>query len=205
MTRMPFPHLRRVLMCLVALASAFPAPGAHAQRLLVPMDDAQTNHLKAYGLTYNTMKAGVVAEWLLNYRGGSFLLPDAPETRRRAALDGISVELVSDASLATLRRELGGGNMESVPLEKAPRIAVYTPPDAQPWDDAVTLALKYAGIDFTPIYDTELEWARALRRRGDVRGAIARLEHLILGSPQSALLPQARRELEQARRSIPSP
>jgi len=144
-------------MCLVALASAFPAPGAHAQRLLVPMDDAQTNHLKAYGLTYNTMKAGVVAEWLLNYRGGSFLLPDAPETRRRAALDGISVELVSDASLATLRRELGGGNMESVPLEKAPRIAVYTPPDAQPWDDAVTLALKYAGIDFTPIYDTELE------------------------------------------------
>ena len=141
----------------LSLVLSLAAVAAGAQRLLVPMDDAQTNHLKAYGLTYNTMKGGVVAEWLLNYRGGSFLLPDTPETRRRAALDGISLEPVSDAALSALRRELGGGNMESVPLEKAPRIAVYTPKDAQPWDDAVTLALQYAGIEFTPIYDAELE------------------------------------------------
>jgi hypothetical protein len=97
------------------------------------------------------------AEWLLNYRGGSFLLPDAPELRRRASLDGISVEPVSDAQLGAIRREIAGANMESVPLEKAPKIAVYSPPDAQPWDDAVTLALKYAGIEFTRVYDPEVE------------------------------------------------
>ena len=129
----------------------------HAQRLLVPMDDGQTNHLKAYGLTYNAMKTGVQAEWLLNYRGGAFLLPDALELRRRAALDGIAVEPLTDAGLAGIRREMAAGNMESVPLEKAPRIAVYSPPDAQPWDDAVTLALQYAGIEFTPIYDEQVE------------------------------------------------
>jgi hypothetical protein len=133
------------------------APTLYAQRLLVPMDDGQTNHLKAYGLTYGAIKTGLQAEWLLNYRGGSFLLPDAPELRRRAALDGISTEPVNDAQLSVLRREMAGGNMESVPLEKAPRIAVYTPPEAQPWDDAVTLALKYAGIEFTPIYDDQVE------------------------------------------------
>jgi hypothetical protein len=133
------------------------APPLQAQRLLVPMDDGQTNHLKAYGLTYNAMKTGVQAEWLLNYRGGAFLLPDLPELRRRAALDGISTEPLTDASLAAIRREMAAGNMESVPLEKAPRIAVYTPPDAQPWDDAVTLALQYAGIEFTPIYDEQVE------------------------------------------------
>ena len=88
------------------------------------MDDGQTNHLKAYGLTYNAMKTGVQAEWLLNYRGGSFLLPDLPELRRRAALEGIAVEPLTDAALTSVRREMAGGNMESVPLEKAPRTAV---------------------------------------------------------------------------------
>ena len=147
--------LARLALLVIALASA-PAL-AHAQRLLVPMDDGQSNHLKAYGLTYSAIKAGMQAEWLLNYRGGSFLLPDAPELRRRAGLDGIAIETVSDAQLGGIRREMAGGNMESVPLEKAPKIAVYSPPDAQPWDDAVTLALKYAGIEFTAVYDTEVE------------------------------------------------
>jgi hypothetical protein len=146
--------MRAVAVALVVLV----APQAlRAQRLLIPMDDGQTNHLKAYGLTYNAIKAGIQAEWLLNYRGGSFLVADAPELRRRASLDGVSAETVNDAQLAALRHEMSGGNMESVPLEKAPKIAVYTPPDAQPWDDAVTLALKYAGIEFTAIYDPEVE------------------------------------------------
>jgi hypothetical protein len=148
---------KRTLAAVAALAT-LAAPGiARAQRILIPMDDGQSNHLKAYGLTYNAIKAGMQAEWLLNYRGGAFLLPDAPELRRRAGLDGIALETVSDAQLGGIRREMAGGNMESVPLEKAPRIAVYSPPDAQPWDDAVTLALKYAGIDFTAVYDTEVE------------------------------------------------
>lgn len=153
---MPYsPFLRRALSSTLLLA--LPPLTAGAQRLLVPMDDGQTNHLKAYGLTYNAMKTGVQAEWLLNYRGGAFLLPDVPEIRRRAALDGISTEPVSDVQLASIRHEMATGNMESVPLEKAPRIAVYTPPEASPWDDAVTLALKYAGIEFTPIYDDQVE------------------------------------------------
>jgi hypothetical protein len=144
------------LALLIATSASLPTL-AHAQRLLIPMDDGQSNHLKAYGLTYNAIKAGMQAEWLLNYRGGAFLLPDAPELRRRAGLDGIAIETVGDPQLAAIRRELAGGNMESVPLEKAPKIAVYSPPGAQPWDDAVTLALKYAGIDFTAVYDTEVE------------------------------------------------
>ncbi len=138
-------------LVLVALAQSA------AQRLLVPMDDAQQNHLKAYGLTYNAIKAGVTAEWLLNYRGGSFLLGDTPEMRRQAGLAGITFEPVNDAQLGQIRSQIASSNMESVPLEKAPKIAVYTPADALPWDDAVTLALKYAGIDYTAIYDDEVE------------------------------------------------
>jgi hypothetical protein len=130
---------------------------AMAQRLLVPMDDAQQDHLKAYGLTYNAIKAGVSAEWLLNYRGGSFLLGDTPELRRQAGLAGITIESIDDAKLGQIRSQIAASNMESVPLEKAPKIAVYTPPDATPWDDAVTLALKYAGIEYTAIYDDEVE------------------------------------------------
>ncbi|HJQ18769.1 MAG TPA: hypothetical protein VJ867_00380 [Gemmatimonadaceae bacterium] len=129
---------------------------AYAQHLLVPMDDAQQNHLKAYGLTYNALKAGMKAEWLLNYRGGSFLLPDTPELRRQAGLDGITAEGVDEGQVASIRSEIAAANMDAIPLEKAPRIAVYTPPDAPPWDDAVTLALKYAGIDYTPVYDDEV-------------------------------------------------
>jgi len=153
------PRRRRAIARLLAMLAVLVSTPARAgaQRMLIPMDDGQTNHLKAYGLAYNAIKAGMQAEWLLNFRGGAFLLPDAPELRRRGGLDGISMETVSDAQLAGIRRDMTGGNMESVPLEKAPKIAVYSPPEAQPWDDAVTLALKYAGIEFTAVYDTEVE------------------------------------------------
>ena len=128
-----------------------------SQQLLIPMDDGQQNHLKAYGLTYAALKAGMKAEWLLNYRGGAFLLPDTPELRRRAGLDGISAEPIDAGQLTAIRSEISNSNMDAIPLEKAPRVAVYTPPDAPPWDDAVTLALKYAGIEYTPIYDEEVQ------------------------------------------------
>src|ERR1041385_4784825 len=133
------------------------ASSLHAQHLLIPMDDDQQNHLKAYGLTYNSIKGTQKAEWLLNYRGGSFLLPDLPELRRQAALDGVTFEPVTNARVDQIRAEMSASNMDAVPLEKAPKVAVYTPPDAAPWDDAVTLALKYAGIPYTPIYDEEVE------------------------------------------------
>jgi hypothetical protein len=149
--------MKKFLCSIAVLVATSLASPARAQRLLVPMDDAQTNHLKAYGLTYNAIKDGTTAEWLLNYRGGSFLLTDTPELRRRAGLDGITVQAVSGGQLAQLRAELAAANMEAVPLEKAPKIAVYTPLEALPWDDAVTLALKYAGIDYTPVYDDEVQ------------------------------------------------
>lgn len=149
----------KVMFRVLALVLLLAAAGARleAQHLLVPMDDDQQNHLKAYGLTYRALQAGQKAEWLLNYRGGSFLLPDTPELRRQAALDGVTTEPADDGAVAQIRAEIAGANMDAVPLEKAPKIAVYSPPDANPWDDAVTLALRYAGIEYTRVYDDEVE------------------------------------------------
>ncbi len=124
-----------------------------AQHLLLPMDAVQANHLKAYGVTFGALREGVRSEWLLNYRGGAFLLPDVPSLRRAALLAGVTVEPMDAAAVRALRGEMTEGNMDAVPLEKAPRIAVYTPPDAPPWDDAVTLALTYAGIPYDAIWD----------------------------------------------------
>ncbi|MFQ5746405.1 MAG: asparagine synthetase B [Gemmatimonadota bacterium] len=133
------------------------ARDARAQgRLLVPMDRAQENHLRAYGLVYQSIAAGEKAEWLLNYRAGAFLLPATEGVRRRAALMGVTVESLDGPALARLRLEIEGSNMEAVPLEKAPRIAVYTPPNSSPWDDAVTLALEYAGIPYDRVWDREV-------------------------------------------------
>ena len=123
--------------------------------LLIPMDDVQTDHLKAYGLTYRAIQAGLKAEWLLNYRGGSFLIPDLDALRRDAALNGIRTEPV-DSAMTAVRGEIEANNMDAVPLEKAPKVAVYAPPNAAPWDDAVTMSLQYAGISFTKIWDAEV-------------------------------------------------
>ena len=139
-----------------ALLFACATTVASAQHLLIPMDDAQSNHLKAYGLTYGALKDGVRGEWLLNYRGGSFLLPNLETLRRKAALDGITAEPIDNGTLSSIRGEIASGNMDAIPLEKAPEIAVYTPPDAPPWDDAVTLALRYAGIEYTELWDDEV-------------------------------------------------
>ena len=148
---------RRLLLPLLALgALVSSAASLGAQHLLVPMDDAQQNHLKAYGLTFTALVAGRSGEWLLNYRGGSFLLPDLPELRRKAALEGVTFEPLDGGALGEIRAEMGAGNMDPVPLEKAPRIAVYTPPEAPPWDDAVTLALRYAGIEYETVWDDEV-------------------------------------------------
>jgi hypothetical protein len=124
--------------------------------LLIPMDDAQTDHLKAYGLTYRIIQAGLKAEWLLNYRGGAFLLPDGDAIRRDAALSGVRVEAADTSRVTAIRGEIAASNMDAVPLEKAPKVAVYAPPNAAPWDDAVTMALQYAGIPFTKIWDPEV-------------------------------------------------
>jgi hypothetical protein len=129
---------------------------AAAPWLLVPMDDDQGDHLKAYGLTFRVLERGGRGEWFLNYRGGSFLLPSDNATARDAALAGVSVEPLDDGRLVQIRGEIGSGNMDAVPLEKAPKVAVYAPPNAAPWDDAVTMALNYAGIKFEKIWDPEV-------------------------------------------------
>ena len=132
---------------------------AKAGFLLLPMDEtSQQNHLKAYGITYWCLDKNYKASWLLNYRGGSFLLPDAPEIRKECQIRGVSFEVVSDSEEAELLNLIASPsqNMESVLLEKAPKIAVYTPKGKQPWDDAVTLVLTYAEIPFTAVYDEEV-------------------------------------------------
>jgi hypothetical protein len=147
--------MRWRLIIAMVLSAGFSLP-ACAQYLLLPMDDAQQNHLKAYGVTFSALKSGGRAEWFLNFRGGSFLLSDEPAIRRKAALDGVSFEPVDAATVQQIRRDVAAGNMDAISLEKAPRIAIYSPPKAPPWDDAVTLALRYAGIEYTQIWDDEV-------------------------------------------------
>ncbi len=133
-----------------------PVFGRAAPWLLVPMDDSQSDHLKAYGLAFRLLERGGKAEWFLNYRGGAFLLPADGTTSRDAALAGVTTEPLDDGRLVELRGEIQNGNMDAVPLEKAPKVAVYAPPNAAPWDDAVTMALNYAGIKFEKIWDPEV-------------------------------------------------
>ncbi|HSM61286.1 MAG TPA: hypothetical protein VK849_10835 [Longimicrobiales bacterium] len=139
-----------------ALAAAAHPGQAAGQWLLVPMDRDQENHLRAYGLTYWTLTQGQKAEWLLNYRGGAFLLPDRADVRREAAFRGVTVEGVDAGGEARIRATIADANMEAVPLEKAPKVAVYTPPNSTPWDDAVTMALEYAGIEYETLWDPDV-------------------------------------------------
>lgn len=127
-----------------------------SQYILVPMDLSQTNHLKAYGIAYWALKKNVNVEWLLNYRGGSFLLQNFTGLEQECLLRGVLVEKISAASVNQIYATIEQENMERVLLEKAPEIAVYTPPNKQPWDDAVTLALTYAEIDYEKVYDEEV-------------------------------------------------
>jgi hypothetical protein len=134
--------------------------GKDAPWLVIPMDDAQAEHLRAYGVAYRLLERGGRAEWLLNYRNGSFLLPSDSVTERDAALAGVTIEPMDDNQVVQIRGEIQQGNMDAVPLEKAPKVAVYAPPNAPPWDDAVTMALNYAGIKFEKVWDTEVLGAK---------------------------------------------
>lgn len=133
--------------------------GVKASSVLVPMEaESQQNHLKAYGITYWALAKGYKVNWLLNYRGGAFLLPDADDIRKECQIRSVSFEILSDGSANAILDEINSPsqNMEAVLLEKAPKIAVYTPKGKQPWDDAVTMVLTYAEIPYTEIYDEEV-------------------------------------------------
>ncbi len=120
--------------------------------------ESQAEHLKAYGITYWTLERQMKAKWLLNYRGGSFLLPDAADIRKECQIRGVSFEVISDAQANSILEEISSPsqNMEAVVLEKAPKVAVYSPKGNQPWDDAVTMVLTYAEIPYETVYDEEV-------------------------------------------------
>ncbi len=132
------------------------ATSAGADRLLVPMDLQQRNHLKAYGLAFWILERDIDVDWLLNYRGGSFAVQAHDLIAQEARIRGVSFEVVSEPDIARIWAQIDAANMDVVRLEKAPKIAVYTPPNAQPWDDAVTMALEYAGIDYEKLWDEDV-------------------------------------------------
>jgi hypothetical protein len=130
-----------------------------AQYILVPMDaDSQKDHLKAYGVSYWVLTKGTKVKWLLNYRGGSFLMPNVAEIKKELIVRGVSFEELGDGAVNDILSLIASPsqNMQEVLLEKAPKIAVYTPTGKLPWDDAVTMVLEYAEIPYEKVYDEEV-------------------------------------------------
>ena len=129
-----------------------------AAKILIPMDESQQNHLKAYGIAYWVLQNDIEVEWLLNYRGGSFLIDQYKTIEDECLIRGVSHQVIADVQASAILREIADpeANMEVVKLEKSPKIAVYSPNSKQPWDDAVTLVMTYAEIPYDVIYDKEI-------------------------------------------------
>lgn len=146
--------MKKLLLIFLLFISMF----GRSTQILIPMDVTQTNHLKAYGLAYWALERDVVIEWLLNYRGGSFMLPQAKTIEEELLIRGIRYELLTEGQANNIRNQIANPevNQEIVQLEKAPKIAVYTPKSSLPWDDAVTMALEYAEIPYDKIYDSAI-------------------------------------------------
>jgi hypothetical protein len=130
---------------------------AHASRILIPMDEAQANHLKSYGIAYWALTKNVEVDWLLNYRGGSFMCNAEPFVEAECRIRGITFEVISEATAGAITSEILSPdvNQDIMKLEKPPKIAVYSPKSKQPWDDAVTLVLTYAEIPYDIVFDDE--------------------------------------------------
>ena len=143
---------------IVILALNLLGNSCFAGMLLIPMDESQQNHIKSYGIAYWVLEQKLPIEWLLNYRGGSFLMENIPSIQKKCTERGVSFQVVAEAQVQAIYQEIADPevNMEKVKLEVAPKIAVYTPQGKQPWDDAVTLVLTYAEIPYTSIYDEEI-------------------------------------------------
>ena len=147
-------------MCLIILISVlfFTMLTSHASKILIQMDESQANHLKAYGIAFWSLEQAVDVQWLLNYRGGSFMTDHYKAIEDECLIRGVSYSIIPDARASSILQEIANPevNMDAVKLEKAPKIAVYSPKGKQPWDDAVTLVLTYAEIPYTVIYDEEI-------------------------------------------------
>lgn len=131
---------------------------ARANSILIPMDNKQANHLKAYGVAYWILRSEMTVDWLLNYRGGSFMCSYHPAIQNELVVRGVSFEVISDAQTNQIITEISSPavNYDLMKLEKFPKIAVYSPKTKQPWDDAVTLVLTYAEIPYDIIFDDEV-------------------------------------------------
>ena len=131
---------------------------AKSIQVLIPMDEMQKDHLKSYGIAYWVLEQDVEVKWLLNYRGGSFLMQYLPEIENECVVRGVSFQTITDVQAAAILNEIAEPdvNQDAVSMNKAPKIAVYAPPNKQPWDDAVTLVLTYAEIKYDIIYDEEI-------------------------------------------------
>ncbi len=147
--------MRKIISYVLFMCIAFSASASH---ILIPMDNAQKNHLKAYGIAYWTLNRDVEIKWLLNYRGGSFLMEHYKAIEEECVIRGVSYEIISDSIANAILAEIANPevNMDAVKLEKPPKVAVYSPKSAQPWDDAVTLVLTYAEIPYDVLYDDEI-------------------------------------------------
>ena len=127
-----------------------------AQKIIIPMDENQSNHLKAYGLTFWILENNINVDWMLNYRGGTFMVDSNDSIIKECIVRGITYEIINSNQLIKIYSTIEENNMDIVLLEKSPKIAVYSPPGKQPWDDAVTLALAYAEINYDIIFDEEV-------------------------------------------------
>ncbi len=144
--------MKKLFLYLLFLSQSF----VFGQKYLIPMDGVQTDHLKAYGIVHMIINKGISVEWLLNYRGGSFVVDTHDFISREGILRGVLIENINASGLGQIYVTVESNNMDIIKLEKSAKIAVYSPPDKQPWDDAVTLALTYAEIEYDIIFDDEL-------------------------------------------------
>ena len=144
---------------LIPLLLIFLSNSIWASFIYLPMNDSnQKNHLKAYGIVFYALEAGIKSKWLLNYDGGAFLIENNKLIENECKIRGVSYQIISDAKAQIILEEISSpsSNQDAVTLEKAPKIAVYSPKDKMPWDDAVTMVLTYAEIPFDVIYDKEV-------------------------------------------------
>ncbi|MFT5973659.1 MAG: hypothetical protein ACJAZC_002982 [Cryomorphaceae bacterium] len=148
-------HFKRGILLIAFLAFAL---NSSAAKILIQMDDSQKNHMKAYGIAYWILQNDIEVQWLLNYKGGSFLIDQYRSIEEECVIRGVSFQVIADIQANSILREIADPevNMEVVKLEKAPKVAVYSPKTKQPWDDAVTLVMAYAEIPYEVIYDKEI-------------------------------------------------
>ncbi len=147
--------MRRCVFFIIILLSSFISKSSV---VLIIMDDSQNNHLKAYGIAYQALSDGLNVDWLLNYRGGSFAIGENEKTIKLCKIRGVSYEVISNGQYDNIKLQISDAevNMDIVKLEKVPKIAVYSPKNKRPWDDAVTLVLQYAQIPYDVVYDKEV-------------------------------------------------